>query len=127
MPETDRALTCVFGKPLFTEVQIVPLLVDRKTPPPEVPAKIYVPKKAKDRTYLFVKPLAVQLVPLFVDRKTPSPPVPAKRYMPERAKDWTVVFVKPLFTEVQLVPLFVDRKTPPPVPAKKCVPDAANE
>jgi hypothetical protein len=63
-------------KPELTEVQFVPLLVEKKTPTPvappipEVPAKRFVPLTAKDSTLWSVKPelTAVQLVPLLVER-----------------------------------------------------------
>jgi hypothetical protein len=69
-------------------VQLVPLLVERKRPPPQVPAKRFVPLTARALTLVFVKPVLtlVQLVPLFVERKTPPPPVPAKRFVPLTAK-----------------------------------------
>jgi hypothetical protein len=49
VPETARALIVILVKPELTSVQLVPLLVERKTPPPlpPVPAKIFVPKNAK--------------------------------------------------------------------------------
>ena len=80
----------MFVKPVLAAVQLVPLLVERKTPPPEVPAKIFVSETASAKTEVFVKPVlaAVQLVPLLVDRKTP-PKVPAKRFVPETAKEIT--------------------------------------
>jgi hypothetical protein len=69
-------------------VQLAPLLVERKTPPPQVPAKRFVPLTAKAMTSLFVKPVltAVQLVPLLLERKTPPPSVLAKRFVPLAAK-----------------------------------------
>jgi len=72
----------------LTAVQLVPLLVERKTPPPKVPAKRFVPEIARAKTLVFVKPelTAVQLVPLLVERKTPPPKVPAKRFVPEIAR-----------------------------------------
>ena len=75
MPETVRDQTSKFVKPLLTAVQLAPLLVERKTPPPSVPAKRLVPETVRDRTYKFVKLLltAVQLAPLLVERKTPPP------------------------------------------------------
>jgi hypothetical protein len=46
VPETARAQTEVFLKPLLTACQFVPLLVERKTPS-LVPAKRFVPLTAK--------------------------------------------------------------------------------
>jgi hypothetical protein len=43
-PETVRDQTTVFVKPVFTAFQLVPLSVERKTPPPKVPAKRFVPE-----------------------------------------------------------------------------------
>jgi len=64
--------------PLFTDVQLLPLLVDKKTPP-EVAAKTLLPLMAMDCTLRDVSPLftAVQLLPLLVDKKIPSLIVPA--------------------------------------------------
>src|SRR5512146_2461634 len=88
--ETARALTILFVKPVLTAVQLVPLSVERKMPPPLVPAKRYLPdppeagEMARALTSMFVKPalISVQLVPLLVERKTPPPLVPAKRFVP---------------------------------------------
>ena len=75
-------------KPVLTAVQLVPLFVERKTPPTKVPAKRFEPETARAKTPVLVRPVltAVQLVPLLVDRKTPPPYVPAKRFEPETAK-----------------------------------------
>jgi len=80
VPETARQLT-LFVKAVC--VQLVPVSVERKTPPP-VPAKRFVPETARQPTF-FVKAVCVQLVPVSVERKTPQP-VPAKRFVPETAK-----------------------------------------
>jgi hypothetical protein len=71
-------------------VQLVPLLVERKTPP-AVPTKRFVPLVVRALTVVFVKPVltCVQLMPLSVDKKTPLV-VPAKRFVPETAKQLTV-------------------------------------
>ncbi|MBK6418050.1 MAG: hypothetical protein IPF79_02510 [Ignavibacteria bacterium] len=60
-------------KPELTPLQLVPLLVERKTPLPPVPAKRFVPDTASDLTSSFGKPelTSLQLVPLFVETKTP--------------------------------------------------------
>ena len=120
---TTRDETTVFGRPELTSVQLVPLFVDRKTPP-LVPAKRFVPDPPpvgltiREFTYLFVEPAAVHLVPLLVERKTPPPSVPAKRFAPDPplpgliARDKTKVFVRPRLTAIQLAPFFVERKTP---------------
>jgi hypothetical protein len=65
-----KALTGLFANPTWD--QLVPLFVDRYTPPLSV-AKIFVPLIAKAKTSLFVNPLftEVQLSPLSVDRYTP--------------------------------------------------------
>src|SRR5437867_9173994 len=47
VPETARQMTSELVKPVG--VQLVPLLVERKTPP-KVPAKIFVPDTASDLT-----------------------------------------------------------------------------
>jgi hypothetical protein len=77
-------------RPELTGVQFVPLLLERKTPPP-VPAKRLVPLTTRHDTLVFVRPesTAVQLVPLFVDLKTPLP-VPANRFDPLIARKRTV-------------------------------------
>ena len=64
----------VFVKPLLTCVQLVPLLVERKTPP-SVPAKRFVPQTARANTSVFVKPVFTyfQLAPLLVERKLRRP------------------------------------------------------
>ena len=92
VPLIARALTSVFVKPIA--VQLVPLLVERKTPPSD-PAKRFVPLTARAETFVFVKPLltAVQLVPLLVERKTPPPLVPAKRFLPLTARAKTQLCV----------------------------------
>ena len=77
----------MFGKPVLADAQLVPLSVERKMPPLEVPAKRLVPETVRDKTPVFVKPVLadVQVVPLLVERKMP-PEVPAKRFVPETAK-----------------------------------------
>ncbi len=58
--------------PALTETQLVPLFVERKTPPP-VPAMRLLPLTARARIVLLVKPALadVHVVPLLVERKTP--------------------------------------------------------
>ena len=62
-------------------------MVERKTPPSHVPAKIFVPETTREVIFVLVKPLltAVQFFPLLVVRKTPSI-VPAKMFVPETAR-----------------------------------------
>jgi hypothetical protein len=87
-----REETYVFeGNPVFTGVQLVPLLVERKTPPPSIPANRLLPLTVRDRTYRFVNPVftAVQLAPLLAERKIPLPSVPANRLLPLTVKDRT--------------------------------------
>jgi hypothetical protein len=69
----------------LAEVQLVPLSVERNTPPPLVPAKRPVPEARSDWTIVFVRPLftGVQLAPSFVERNMP-PLVPAKRFDSKR-------------------------------------------
>ena len=55
-PETVRDRTVVFVKPVPAGDQLVPLLVERKMPPPFVPAKRFVPATASARTSPFVRP-----------------------------------------------------------------------
>jgi hypothetical protein len=50
----------------LTAVQLLPLFVDRYTPPQHA-AKIFIPEIASERTELLVIPEEVQLLPLFVD------------------------------------------------------------
>ena len=131
VPETESARTGPFGKPAFAEVQLAPLLVERKTLPLWVPAKRFVLTMAKDQTVGPVKPVlaTAQSVPLFVDTKTPSP-VPAKILLPITAKELTPRAGpggRPELTAVQLVPVFVERRTPPWIPAKRFVPLAERE
>jgi len=96
-------MTSRFVKPVA--VQLVPLLVERKTPL-SVPAKRFEPLTVRAETFVFVRPLltAVQLVPLLVERKTPPPQVPAKRFVPLAARAETFIFVKPLLTVVRFPP-----------------------
>ena len=56
VPLTARERTCVFVKPEFTAVQLVPLSVERKTPYGSVPAMSIVPFTASDCTYMYCKP-----------------------------------------------------------------------
>ena len=74
-------------KPELAELQLAPLLVEINTPP-KVPAKIFVPKTARDLTTVSVKPelTAFQLVPSLVEIKTPRD-VPAKRFVPDTARE----------------------------------------
>ena len=101
-------------------------MLDKNTPPPEVPAKRFVPLTANERTVEKDKPLftAVQELPLLVDKNTPPSEVPTKRFVPLATIERTSVFVKPLFLEIQELPLLVDKNTPPPkcVTAKRFVP-----
>ena len=93
-----RAQTEGLVKPELTAVQLAPLLVEKKTPPPSVPAKRCVPLAARAKTAVAVKPelASVQLVPFIVERKTPPPSVPARRLVPETAKDQTFPSLSPL-------------------------------
>ncbi|MCC6866806.1 MAG: hypothetical protein IT280_11685 [Ignavibacteria bacterium] len=129
-PKTDKEYTLLLAaNPVFTAIQFAPLLVDRKTPPPYVPAKRFVPETTSEYITRFVKPelTTVQLEPLLVDRKTPPPYVPAKRFVPETTNEYISRSVKPELTAVQFAPLLVDRKTPPPyVPAKRFEPETTN-
>ena len=70
VPETARAET---PPPRPAALQLVPLFVERKTPPSQVPANRFAPETARDQIKGFVRPVltAVQLVPLSVDKKTP--------------------------------------------------------
>jgi hypothetical protein len=111
-------------KPEFTAVQPAPLFVERKTPPPEVPANRFVPATINVITIVFVRPefTAVQLEPLFVETKIPPPELAANKFVPATANAETLLYVRPDLTDVQFVPLFVERKTPLKVPANKFVP-----
>ena len=70
VPFTINVLTSEFVSPLFIAVQELPLSIDKNTPPPEVPAKIFVPLIAIARTFEYDKPLftAIQVLPLLVDK-----------------------------------------------------------
>jgi hypothetical protein len=94
VPLTAKAETLVFGgNPVLSTVQLVPLLVERKTPP-SVPAKRFCPLNARHSIPVYrvvsytdfcIPSLTpVQLVPVLVERKTPLP-VPANRFEPETA------------------------------------------
>lgn len=76
--------------PESTAVQLVPLLVERKTAPPLVPAKRFVAETARAAV---IKPFLaeVQVVPLLVDRKTllSLELVAAKRFVPLTVKALT--------------------------------------
>jgi hypothetical protein len=77
-PDTisDRIVTLV--RPELTGVQLVPLLVERKTPALLVPAKTLLPLTAKELTeknaFETGSPVSatVQLLPSLVERKTPN-------------------------------------------------------
>src|SRR5512137_950113 len=104
VPMAVRAVRGLFGfKPELTAFQLAPLLVERKAPPFQVPAKRLEPLTAKAVIFKFVKPelTAAQLVPLLVERKTPPPSVPAKRLVPLKTRAFTCLFVKLMLTEVQ--------------------------
>ena len=70
MPETARAVTSVFGKPVLTALQLVPLSLESQTPPPKAPAKRFVPETARTVTSKYIKPVltAVQLPAPSVER-----------------------------------------------------------
>src|SRR5439155_17078638 len=110
--------------------QVSPLSVERKPPPPKVPANRLVPLTASLKMYELVKPLltAVQWAPSSVDRNTPpTGAVPANRLVPLTASAWTIKVVSPVLTAVQLSPLSVERNTPPPfVAANRLAPMTAN-
>ena len=55
-PETASDNTDLSMRPALTAVQLVPLLVERNTPPPLVPANRFVPETASDKTQASVKP-----------------------------------------------------------------------
>jgi hypothetical protein len=112
-----------FVKPVC--VHVLPLSVERCTPPNKPPAKIcLLALQTREEVWKLVKPLlsSVHVSPLFVERYTPAPYVPAKRCPLElMASDRTYRFVKLLLICVQVSPLFVERYTPPlNVPAKIC-------
>ena len=72
IPLAKRQWTEAFDTAL-AGVQLVPLFVERKRPPPIVPAKRFVPETARALTEEHARPelAVVQVVPLFVERKTP--------------------------------------------------------
>jgi len=90
--------------------------LEERNNPFSVPAKIFVPLTASERTSKFVRPEStlVQLSPLLVERKTPLSVVPANRFEPETAKGQMFLLVKPELIGVQLFPLLVERNTPAP-------------
>ncbi len=57
-------------RPTLTAVQLLPWLVERYTPSPNVPARRLIPFATRVRTSEFVKPplTAVQLLPSLVER-----------------------------------------------------------
>jgi hypothetical protein len=65
-------------------VQLEPLFVERKTPPPEVPAKRLEPMQANEVTDVLVRPVLadLQLIPLLVERKIPPSRLAANRFVP---------------------------------------------
>ena len=75
----------------------MPLFVERKTPPPCVPAKILEPEIKSERIVVVVKPVLtdVHVVPLFVERYTPTQ-VPAKILEPLDAEQNTLPPVGPV-------------------------------
>ena len=78
-----------FANPVLAVVQDSPLSVERKRPPPMVPAKIVLPLTARQRTLKFVRPVFTDVheLPPSVERKIPFPP--AKSVVPETAKHRT--------------------------------------
>jgi hypothetical protein len=69
-PSAANALKPYFDKPVLTVSQLIPLLVETKTPR-EVPAKRFVPETRNASTSTFAKSVEVQLDPLLVERKAP--------------------------------------------------------
>ncbi len=128
---TTREITFWSISPELTLVQLLPLLVERKTPPPVAAKRFVEPappeagETAKALIVSFVNPAAVQLAPLLVDRKTP-PKVPRKILPVETAKASTTVPAgNPELIPVQFAPLLVERKTLSLVPAKIFRPETA--
>ena len=77
VPWANNAVMNVNVNPVFTGVQLVPRLVERKIPL-FVPANRFAPEEIRALMDKFVIPefAAAQLPPLFVDLNTPEP-VPA--------------------------------------------------
>jgi hypothetical protein len=75
-----RDLTPAAGNPEFIAVQLAPAL-DERNRAVDVPAKMFPPLTAMQRTYRFVSPVftGFHVVPLSVERNIPAPFVPAKR------------------------------------------------
>ena len=102
-------------------LQDVPLLTERNTPPPKVPAKTVFPSAVRELIRLFVRPefTGCQLVPSLAERNIPSPGVAAKMFVSLTSSENICGCVKPELTGFQDVPLLVERNIPPPkVPAK---------
>src|SRR5271157_1664272 len=125
LPLTVRHWTFRSERPKSTAVQLVPLLVDRKTPPAQVPAKILLPLTKRQLTLVFAgRPelTAVQFVSLFLSMNIPELRVPAIRFDPSTKIELTMIeltreSVNPELTGVQLRALSEERKTPKLVPA----------
>ena len=102
-------------RPSLTGVQLLPLSVERKTPPAKsVPAKrsssAFVVSERMVGSVVLAEFTSVQVSPLSTERKTPPPHVPAKTSPPELIVNAvTYVFVRPLTTSVQFSPLSVER------------------
>ena len=72
-----------FDNPILDADQVNPLFIDRQTPLPLVPAKIYSPSERDSKHPIIVStnPLLFQVVPLSVDLNTPLV-VPANIFVP---------------------------------------------
>ena len=127
----DTAMAFIFTSTRPVSAQLLPLLVEIKTPPfvAEVPANISVPETDRVQTKGLVSPVltVVQLVPLSEERKTPPPKVPTKIFEPETAIERICIEVSWEPTSVQVVPLLVERNKPYLVPANRSVPLAAKQ
>src|SRR3954467_1496485 len=95
VPLATNASTKSLVSPLFTAVQLAPLLVDKNTPL-SVPAKTLLPLTINELIIVPVKPLlaAVQLVPLLEDTNTPPPYVPTNTVVSRIAIERISLFVK---------------------------------
>ena len=103
------------GRPVFANVQLVPLFVDKYIPI-SVPAKILLPFMAIQSILLFIIgiPLLISdhVTPLFVEVKIPVYEFPANRFVLLTAIEETAVLEIPLLTAIHEEPLFEVKNTP---------------
>ena len=124
-----RARTESFVSPRLAARQVYPPSVERKTPPPKVPANTvrsasYAGENVTTSTLRSVSPSPAlsQDSPPFVERRMPSPDVPAKmvRSFSKSGETARAGTNDAAAASCQLSPPSNDRRTPPVTPANTC-------